>query len=130
MVDLSNRACADRDVGPSGQQRFNELWDVVCTILVVGVGVHNDIRACRNACFETGEKRFGKSLVRRQAYDLIDTVRPGDFSGPIPTTVIDDEPLDAIDVRNLPRQSGQSHWERQLLIVARDLDDKFHSVNA
>ena len=109
MVDLSNWACAYHDIGPSGQHRFNEFWDVVCTILIVGVCVHDDIRACRNARFETGEKCLGKSLVRRQAYDQVDPVPLGDFSGPIPTPVIYNEPLDAINVGNLPRQGGQGH---------------------
>ena len=59
MLHVWNRACANHDIGAAGQHRFDEPRDVVRTVLVVRVGVHDDVRACLQAGFETDEKRPG-----------------------------------------------------------------------
>ena len=126
MLDLIRLAVADHHVGVPGQDRRHQLRDVGAAVLVVGIGVHDDVGAELQRSVEPGLEGRRQTLVVGQAHDVADAARPGHLDGPVRRAVIDHEPLDLVDALDRPGQVGESLRKRLLLVEARDLDDELH----
>jgi hypothetical protein len=127
VLDLVGLAVADDHVGLAGENRRHQLRDVVPAVLVVGVGIDDHIGAQLQAGVEPGLEGGGEALVVREAHDVIDAARARDLDRAVGRAVIDHEPLDALDPRNLAREIRERRGEGVLLVVARDLDDELHT---
>ena len=95
-------------------------------VLVVGVGVDDDVGAELQAGVEAGLEAGGQALVVGQPDDVVDAVLAGDLDGAVGRAVVDDEPLDGVEAVDLAREVGQRRRERLLLVEAGDLDDELH----
>ncbi len=60
----------------------------------------------------------------RMRDDVVDAERPGDLDRAVAAAVVDHEPLDDVDARDLAGQIGDGERQRLLLVEARDLDDQ------
>jgi hypothetical protein len=106
VLDVLHLAVADDHVGVAGQHRADELGDVAAVVLVVAVGVDDDVGAELQARVEAGLEGVGEALVVRQADDVVDAVLTGDLDGPVVGAVVDDEPLDVVEAVDLPGRSA------------------------
>ena len=75
-------------------------------VLVVGVGVDDDVGAELQAGVEAGLEAGGEALVVRQLDDVVDAVLARDLDRPVGRAVVDDEPLDDVECR-APREGGR-----------------------
>jgi hypothetical protein len=106
------------------EDRGDELGDVLRLVLVVGVGVDDDVRALLDAGVEAGHERLGEAPVPRHADDVIGPVGARHLDGAVGGPVVDDEPFHHVDAGKLPRQRVQRRADGGLLVETRDLDDQ------
>ena len=104
--------------------------DVGAVILVVRVGVDDDVRPELEAGVEPRLEAGGQPLVVGQADDVVDAVLARDLDGPIRRAIVDDEPLDLVEPRDLAGEVAQGDGEGFLLVLARDLDDELHGPDS
>ena len=97
MVDLVDLAVADDHVGLAGEDRRDQLGDVGAAVLVVGVGVDDDVGAEFQAGVEPGLEAGGQALVVGQADDVLDPALAGDRDGAVGLAVVDHQQLDLVD---------------------------------
>jgi hypothetical protein len=126
VLDLVRLAVADDHVGRARDDRGDQQRDVQRGVLVVGVRVDDDVGAELQARVEARLEARGQALVVRQADDVVDAGRPGHRDGRVRGAVVDDEPLDHVEARDLARQVGERAGELLLLVPAGDLDDELH----
>ena len=96
-------------------------------VLVVGVRVDDDVGAELQARVEARLEAGGKALVVRQLDDVVDAVLARHLDRAVGRAVVDDEPLDDVEARDLAREVGERRRERLLLVEAGDLDDELHA---
>ena len=121
-------AVADDHVGRAGEDRRDELGDVLAVVLVVAVGVDDDVGAELQARVEARLEAGGEALVVRQAHDVVDAAGPRDLDRPVRRAVVDDQPLDRVEAVDAPRQVREHKRKCLLLVEAGDLDDQLHAV--
>ncbi len=74
-------AVADHHVGVAAQDRLHERLDVTRVVLVVGVGVDDDVGAALERVIEAGGEGAREPLMIREADDLVDAVGERDLGG-------------------------------------------------
>jgi hypothetical protein len=126
--DLADGPSPDDNVRFSADDRPDEQRDVSSTVLVVGVGVHDNVRALFQASFDARGKTARQPLMARQADNVMSTALPCHLCGSIRAAVIDDEPFDGVHAIQLPRQLSKRLRQRQCLVVTGDLDDELHKL--
>ena len=77
VLDLGDLAVADDHVGLAGEDRRDQLGDVGAAVLVVGVGVDDDVGAELEAGVEAGLEAGGEALVVGQPDDVLDAAARG-----------------------------------------------------
>ena len=82
-------------------------------VLVVGVGVDDDVGAELQAGVEPGLEARGQALVVREPDDVVDAVLARHLDGAVGRAVVDDEPLDDVEARDLAREVGERGGERR-----------------
>ena len=103
VLDL---AVADHHVGVAAQDRLDELDDVAAEVLVVGVGVDDDVGAELERRVEARLEAGGEALVVREPDDVVDAVLARDLDRAVGRAVVDDQPLDRLEARDLAREIG------------------------
>jgi hypothetical protein len=82
-----------------GDDRLDELGDIAAVVLVVGVGVDDDVGAELqrgvHACLEGA----CEPLVVGQPDDVVDAVLTGDVGGRVGRAVVDHQPLNDVESR-------------------------------
>jgi hypothetical protein len=126
VLDRVGLAVADDHVGAALDDRGNELGDVVAVVLVVGVGVDDDVGAELQRGVEPRLEAGGQALVVRQLDDVVDAVGARDLDRAVGRAVVDDEPLDRFEAGDLTGEVCQRGGQRLLLVEAGDLDDELH----
>ena len=89
VVDLADLAVADDHVGLAGEDRRHQLGDVGAAVLVVGVGVDDDVGAELQAGVEPGLEAGRQALVVGQADDVLDPVLARDLDRAVGRAVVD-----------------------------------------
>src|SRR3954454_3158599 len=127
MRDGRSLTIADDHIDAALKDRSHKLGDVGTAILVVGVGIYNDVGTKRDAAVESGAKGARQTDIDLVAQDVLDPELASDIGSTVARTVIDDQNLDHVDAgngtRNVPHRFGQG----QFLIVTRDLHDQLHA---
>ena len=90
MLGLVDRPRTDDDVGLVGQHRCCELGDVGTAVLVVCVGVDDDVGTQAQACIEAGHETHREAPIHRVAHHMVDTVLTSDFCRIVGRAVVDD----------------------------------------
>ena len=104
----------------------DQLGDVGAAVLVVGVGVDDDVGAELEAGVEPGLEAGGEALVVGQADDVLDPALARDLDRAVGRAVVDDQQLDLVDAVDCAGQVGDRRRQRRLLVEAGDLDDQLH----
>ena len=122
--DRVGLAIADADVGAPGQHGLDEAGDVDAAVLVVGVGVDDQIGAQAQAGVEPGHVRRREPAVAREADDVVDAELRRDLAGPVAAAVVDHQDLDLVDTGDHAGQIGEGLGQVLALVEAGDLDDE------
>ena len=125
MLDVFWIAIADDEFGPALQDRPDELLDILAAILIVAVGIDDDICAFPERIIHARREGVPEAPVGRKPDQVVDTVIEGHLCGSVSTPIIDDQDLDRIDPIDLAGQVAERGGEGGLFIEARNLDDQF-----
>ena len=98
--------------------------DLVPGVLIVGVGVDDEVGAALERGVDAGGERRRQPLVPAQPDDVIDAGRARDIGRAVARSVVDDQDFDDVDARDGSRQFRQRRRQRVRLVEARDLDDE------
>ena len=126
MFRRINRTLANHNVGFPFKDRADKLGDVRAVILVVRVGVDDDVRPKMQAGVQPGHKAACQPLVALEADNVVHPKAPRLRHGAVAAAVVDDQGFNLINAVNLPGQVFQRHMERFFLIIAGNLDNQFH----
>nr|WP_276604464.1 hypothetical protein [Nannocystis sp. RBIL2] len=119
-------AIAHDEVGAAGEDRRAQASDVGAGVLIVGVGVDDDVGAEREAGVDAGLERDREPAVAREAQHVVHADLLGHGRGVVGAAVVDDEHLDAVDPRQRAREVGEGRRQVLPLVEAGDLDDELH----
>ncbi len=106
--------------------RADQGRDVAAVVLVIGVGVDDDVCARVDGGVQPLGEGGGETAVAVEADDVADAELAGDFGGAIGAAIVDHQELNGSDARDLAGEGGDGLGKRLLLVVARYLDDKIH----
>ncbi len=118
-----NLPVGDDDVGLASDDRLDQVGDALLGILVVAVGVHDDVRAELEGADHPVVERAAETLVADVVHELGDAVGARDLDGAVAAAVVDDEDDDLVDARDRLRDALEHRRKGLLLVQARDLDD-------
>ena len=97
MTNLRNRASANHYFSFPEQDWLYELWDVIGTILIISIGIYNDIGAGLEGGFQSCHKGLGKALVAGQGHHMVYAAFLCYLYRMVDAAVVNDEPLYCID---------------------------------
>jgi len=123
-------AVPQHDIRAALDDGAHEIGDGTAAILVVAIGIDNDIGPCGDGVLDPGLKAARQPLVALLAQDVVHAEPSGDLDGVIGRAVIHDLDFDRADPLDLARDSGQDRRQRALLVQAGDLDDEFQRTRA
>ena len=126
MLRIRHAAVTHHDVRTAVEDRRHQHGDVRAEVLVVGIGVDDQVGAGGQRSLQPGLKRRRQPAVAFLPDDVLHAELPRDLSRPIGAAVVDHQILDLVHARQGPRQLSQGQGEGLCLVVARDLDDQFH----
>ena len=127
MPDPLHLAVSHDHVGPALQDRKHQPLDIAGVVLIVGVGIHDDVRPQHQARLQADPERSRQPLMSRKHDHVVDTALPRDFHRPVRAAVVDHQHFHDVDPGQRAGQPSQSDGKRLLLVQARDLDDQLHA---
>ena len=98
VLDL---AIADHNVGAAGDDRFHQLKDVFAAVLVVRIGVDDDVSAKLQTRVHACLEGDSEALVRVEADDVVDAALTRDLGRVVGRAIVDDQPLDSLEPGHL-----------------------------
>jgi hypothetical protein len=113
-------------VGATLENRFDNFRDLLAGVLVIGVGINDDIGAELEGGVDPYHERNSQPLVFLEDYDVAHAEFFRKIGSTVRTPVVDDEDLDALDPWNLSREPDQSLLQVLALVKTGDLNDEFH----
>jgi len=116
MLYLTDRPASDHQIGFAAHDGSNQLPDVVGAVLIVRIGIDDDIGPGLEARFNTGAKRVCQPLVPGQTYNMVNAVPYRDFYSAIGASVIDDQPLERINSGKRTGEFAERDTERCFFI--------------
>ena len=125
MLRLVDGPLADDYIRLFVQDWAHQFLNVGAAVLVVCVGVDDDISAKVQAGVQSGHEAVGQALVLFEVHHMVEAQFPRDFHGPVLAAVVDDEILDLVDPVNVPGQVMVGDAKRLFLVIAWDLNDEF-----
>ncbi len=126
--DLIGVPVPHHQVGPAGKDRLDQPRNLMAAILVVAVGIDDDVGASPQTGVDAGLEGHRQAPGLPKTDDVLDPRFPRQLHGAIRAPVIDDQDLDLIHPGNLARNVRQSLDQAVLLVEARDLYDQFHET--
>ncbi len=100
MLDRRDVAVADDDVGLALEQGLEQRRNLVPGVLIVGVGVDDEVGAAFERGVDAGGERRRQALVAAQPDDVIDAGRARDIGRAVARSVVDDQDFDDVDARD------------------------------
>src|SRR5690606_4975695 len=91
VLDGLDRPRADDDVGAAGYDRIDELLNVTRVILVVGVGVYDDVCTAFEARLDAEHERRSEAAIVGEPDDVVHAVLSRDVARVVGAAVINDQ---------------------------------------
>lgn len=111
-----NLAIADHHIRLPCQDRRDQSRNLTPWILIVSIGIDDDISAEAQRCINAGLIGGRQSFATGMAHHVVGAVRQGDGNGIIGAPVVDDQRFDARDARNVARNIGEDARDRLSLV--------------
>jgi hypothetical protein len=124
MFDRGGLPVADDDIGAAVEYRPDQSRDIVRLVLVVAVGVDDDVGAARETGIEPGCERRGEAAIARMAHDVIGAAGARDVGRAVARAVVDHQDLDPVDAVDAARNGGDGRRQAFRLVEAGNLDDQ------
>jgi hypothetical protein len=125
VAQLGNVAIADDDVRLATEQRGDQARNFARRILVVGVGIDDEVRAGLERGIDAGDECGRQPLVAAETHDVLDAALVRHISGAVARSVVDDQHLHDVDPGDRSRQIGEGRRQRRGFVQTRNLDDEF-----
>ena len=100
MIDRPNFAVAYNHVGLSIDDRLDKLGDVVAVVLVIRVGIDDDIGSMLERELKTGHERESETLIVTEGKDMISSLAQRQLGRPVAAAIVNDEPFHNVKARN------------------------------
>ena len=126
VVDRGDIAVTDHHFGLAVEDRPHQQRHVGAAVLVVGVGVDDDVGAELQTGVETGLETGCQTAIVGQLDDVVDPALECHGDRFVGRSVVDHEELDLVDAVDLPGQVGKRRRQGFLLVQTGDLDDCLH----
>ena len=126
MSHLGDLPIAHDEVGVSTQDGLDEPGDFLARILVIGIGVDDDVGAETKGSVETGHEAVGEAAPSPEPYDVVGAVLTGHGRRAIGRSIVHDENLHHVDSGDLTGDGREGRGQRAFLVQGRDLDDELH----
>ncbi len=107
IVDLGDRPGTDDYLCASLEDRRNQSGNRSGVVLVVRIGIDDDVRAGLEARLDARHEGARQTLVMRQGDDVIHSTSARNLIRPIPAAIVDDQPFDTVETRHTTRQRRQ-----------------------
>ncbi len=122
MLDLPHPSVADDHVGLAPEDGTDELRDLAPRVLVVAVGVDDDVGSERERGLEAGFERRRESPAPRGALHVLDPVPLRDFRRSVGRAVVDHQDLDLVEALDRAGDLGEGRGKGLGFVEAGDLD--------
>jgi hypothetical protein len=97
--------------------------DIRGAILIVRIGVDDNVRAEQDAGVKSGRKRAGEPAVARHSSDMVNTCIARNGTGAVSAAIVNHEHFDAIYALYAARQVSNRRREVLTFVITRDLND-------
>ena len=129
MGNLVGLAVTYDDICVAVQYGLDESGNVAAIILVVAVGINDDVSPQDQAAIDPGSKGMAQAAVARKPDDVVSTVFECHRYGSIGASIIDDQDFDTIDTGNVPRNIADRGRQSRLFIRNRSQPGLVFSEN-
>ena len=120
-------AIPDHDLGAPRQDWLHQALDVVCIVLVIGVGIDDDICPLLQTGIQAGRKRCGQAQVAGQRNNMLRARLAGYGGGAIGAAIVNHQGFQLVNARQAARQRLEGDRQHLRLIVTGNLNDQFHA---
>src|SRR5690606_3865429 len=117
MFDFFYWSCSNYDVSPPFQNRACQSGNIIGIVLVVSVGINDNVRSKVKCSVDASHKCAGKSSVPAKTDYMMNTIPLGDFYRIVCAAVVNNEPFHLIKPLNLFRQVRQGLRKAMLLVI-------------
>ncbi len=129
MLHTAHTAIPDHKLCAAGNDRSNQPLDILSAVLIVGVGVDDDVGAQVQGVLQAGYEGAGQTLILPQAEDVVHTVGLCNLSSTVCAPIVDHQQLNALHPRQRLGKILECSGQGALFVVAWNLDDKLHAVS-
>src|SRR5688500_7403102 len=129
MLYLRDLAVTDHHIGLTLEDRGYKIGDAVLGILVVAVGVDDDIGPQAKTRIKPTLKGSGQALIAVVPHDVVHAKLARDLYGAVGRAVVYNESFEHVDARYRARHISEYKRQRLLFIVAGYLHDNFHTAH-
>jgi hypothetical protein len=123
VAQLGDVPIADADVRLAAQERSQQFRNLPARVLVVGVGVHDVVRARLQTRVDAGLECGGQPFVAAQAHHVFHAAGPRNLGGAVTRPVVDHKDFDHIHAGDALGKVRKRGRQRLRLVQARNLDD-------
>ena len=127
VLDFAGLPVADHEVGATLEDRCDEFWNIAAVVLVVPVGIDDDVRTRLQAVVDPRRKCVAEPPIGGKTQDMRDSVFARNLYSAVRAAIVDDHDLDRIDPVDPGRDIFQRGRKRLFLVQARNLDHELHS---
>jgi hypothetical protein len=105
---------------------MNQFLNIICTILVVGIGVYNDIGATLQTGIETVQKSMSKPSIAPVSDNAVNPLANGKINGAVRGTVVYNKPFNRVNAFQRTRQRIKGNTQRLFFVVTGYLNNDLH----
>ena len=125
MRVVAHTAITDHDIGFARDDRCHQRRDIGAFVLVVGIGVDDDIGAFGQGLVQTAAEGGSQPAIAAVPHHVVDAVLARDLRGAIAAAIVDDEVFDHIDAGHFLGETGDRLWQVVRLVKRGYLDNEF-----
>ncbi len=129
VLELLDLPVAHDHVGLARQDGLDEQRDLAAGVLVVGVGIDNDVGAEAQARVDAGLVGICQAAPGGVTDDVIDPGSPGAGHGLVGATVVDEQYFDDVDARDTAWHVADDFGDGFFFVERRDLDNQLHGIS-
>ena len=128
MGDVVGLAVSNHDFSFAVDYGSDQPGDVLAAILVIPVGVDDNVRSQPQTGIDAGLKGPGKTFVDPIAHDMVHPGPAGGFKGRVGAAVVNHQDVHLFNALDDPGDVRHGFRQGRCFVVAGNLDKQFHLV--